>query len=156
MTFAAPSLPASAVGLKHDGVIRLLEVVETFNQEHPSDLIKKTRDIANKVVKPITKRTLPTGQQAYVFIENSKYRGTPTCFVSQTWGADAIGLLKAIISHGDSVIAKGLPPPTYYLDVACVDQHQIDQVSRCLFAKLSHAIHLTLSWAGVRQHGNAV
>jgi hypothetical protein len=51
--------------------------------------------------------------------------------VSHTWKAEAMGLLDAIIEHGERVVREGSKPvPVYYLDLASVDQHKTDQV-RC-------------------------
>jgi hypothetical protein len=44
-----------------------------------------------------------------------------------------MGLLDAIIEHGERVVREGSKPvPVYYLDLASVDQHKTDQVSCAL------------------------
>ena len=48
--------------------------------------------------------------------------------MSHTWQADAMGLLDAIVTHGEEMVATGNTSPVYYLDLASVDQHLIDQV----------------------------
>jgi hypothetical protein len=116
------------VGIKLAGVKELRDKVLSFNDTDPADPITKTAHISIKIVKPATSR-LTKGEQAYVHLDGGKHRGKPEYFVSQTWQADAMGLLDSIIRHGDGVIAKGGKPPVYYLDLASVDQHQTDQVS---------------------------
>jgi hypothetical protein len=116
----------SSVGITLDGVKVLRDEMQRYNHNHPSSRIEKTRDIANQIVKPATSG-LAEGKQAYVFLNNSKHRGTSRCFVSHAW--QAVGLLDAVIKHGDTVVAKGGKPPVYDIDLATYDQHQTDQVS---------------------------
>ena len=125
----SPSVGDAAVGITLAGVKGLKDAVQRYNRDNPQSPIQKTADISTKVVKPATS-TLPSGKQAYVFLNDSEHRGKPEYFVSHTWQADAIGLLDAVIRHGDAVVASGGSPPVYYLDMASVDQHQTDQV-RC-------------------------
>lgn len=102
-----------------------------YNANHPNDdQIVTTADIATKLIKPATAK-LPKGQQAYVHLIAARLRGKPNRFVSHTWLANALGLLKALIAHGEAVVAAGGAPPVYYLDLASVDQHLTDQVRRC-------------------------
>jgi hypothetical protein len=135
----------SSVGITLDGVKVLRDEMERYNRNHPSSRIEKTRDIANKIVKPATSG-LAEGKQAYVFLNNSKHRGTSRIFVSHTWHANAVGLLDAVIKHGDTVVAKGGKPPVYYIDLASVDQHQTDQVSppRSTCYSLHVCLHIAL------------
>ena len=65
---------------------------------------------------------------SFVHMSGGKHRGKPTFFVSHAWKADGVGLLDAIVTHGDEEVKHGRPLPVYYLDLACVDQHQVDQV----------------------------
>lgn len=116
----------TSIGITLAGVKGLKDAVQRYNRDNPRSPIKKTADISTKIVKPATSK-LPRGKQAYVFLNDSEHRGTPECFVSHTWQADALGLLDAVIKHGDTVVATGGSPPVYYLDLASVDQHQIDQ-----------------------------
>ena len=117
------------IGITLAGVKALQAEVLRFNRKHRRRPIEKTRDISTKIVKPAT-RGLPTGQQAYVHLQDGKHRGAATCFVSHTWQADAGGLLEAVVHYGDAVVADGGEAPVFYLDIASVDQHQTDQVSR--------------------------
>lgn len=116
------------VGITLAGVKGLREAVRKHNRANPNNKIMKTADVSIKIIIPNT-RHLPRGRQAYVFLNDSEHRGKPTFFVSHTWQAEALGLLDAVVAHGDAVVAKGGSPPVYYLDLASVDQHQTDQVS---------------------------
>lgn len=62
----------------------------------------------------------------YCKIENAKYCGTPTHFVSHTWESDILGLLHAVIEHGENLVQSGNQPPIYYIDFVSIDQHLID------------------------------
>ena len=118
------------IGITLAGVKALQAEVLRFNSTaDTASRIEKTRDISTKIVKPAT-RGLPTGQQAYVHLQDGKHRGAATCFVSHTWQAEAGGLLEAVVHYGDAVVADGGEAPVFYLDIASVDQHQTDQVSR--------------------------
>lgn len=99
-----------------------------YNSAHPDDPIEKTADISVKIVQPATRR-LPKGHQAFVNIDDGKYRGKPAFFISHTWKARAKALVEAILQHAARVVSEGGPPPVYYLDVVSVDQHMTDQVS---------------------------
>ncbi len=119
------------VGITLAGVRLLKEEVERYNRscsETKGRPIEQTCDVATVIIKPATAR-LPKGRQAYVYLHGGRHRGKPSAFVSHTWQAEALGLLGAIIDHGETAVARGRPPPVYYLDLASVDQHQIDQVS---------------------------
>ena len=118
---------SKSIGITLAGVKVLMDEMQRYNRENPSSPITETRDIANKIVKPATCK-LPKGRQAYAFLNDSQHRGVSLCFVSHTWHAKALGLLESVIIHGDKVVAKGGSPPVYYIDLACVDQHQTDQV----------------------------
>jgi hypothetical protein len=126
-------------GVTLDGVKELRDLVLRHNSSsNADDQIVKTADVAVKIVKPTT-AALPQGQQAYVDLDDGKHRGKPNHFVSHTWQAGAMGLLNAIIEHGDRVVGEGNKPhPVYYLDLASVDQHKTDQVSFTLRATKCH------------------
>jgi hypothetical protein len=101
--------------------------VVAYTVDRPADPIVTTADIATKIVIPAT-AGLAGGRQCYVDLDGGRHRAKPTHFISHTWQAEGLGMLDAVVQHGDGVVAAGNPPAVYYLDLASVDQHQINQV----------------------------
>eukprot|EP00035_Acanthoeca_spectabilis_P012643 m.229104 g.229104 ORF g.229104 m.229104 type:complete len:639 (+) comp15675_c1_seq1:293-2209(+) len=126
---AATAAGAREIGIHLEAVVELHAKLVQFNAEHPeAEQIVTTADVATKLIKPATAK-LPKGAQAYFDLVDKRHRGKPSVFVSHTWLGEAIGLLKAIIAHGEGVVAAGGAPPVYYLDLASVDQHLVDQAA---------------------------
>lgn len=114
-------------GILLTGIIALQESVRTYNEANPRNPIVTTADVSTTIVLPATTH-LPEGMQSYVNLDNGKYGGVATRFVSHTWRADAEGLFQAIVAHSIALEADGIPEVCYYLDLAIVDQHAINQV----------------------------
>lgn len=116
-----------SIGITLAGVKGLRAAVVAYTVDRPADPIVTTADIATKIVIPAT-AGLAGGRQCYVDLDGGRHRAKPTHFISHTWQAEGLGMLDAVVQHGDGVVAAGNPPAVYYLDLASVDQHQINQV----------------------------
>lgn len=121
----------ATTGITLAGVKALRNKVLAYNARSPRAPIVRTADIAARVIKPET-AGLPQGGRAYVQTDGGRHSGKPSYFVCHAWQSDAVGFLEAIIGHGVGVVRRGGASPVYYLDLACVDQHQTDQVHTCL------------------------
>lgn len=92
----------------------------------PTTPITTTADAANLWIKPATVN-LAAAPRSYVAL-HPEFCAPHTVFCSHTWGAEVEPLLSTLVEHGELAVAEGRPPPSYYLDVASVDQHEVDQV----------------------------